>query len=51
MTAKATSADDEISKVLSELEQIMAALRGNVGQLQAILTEEPEVPGEHAVTA
>lgn len=43
--------DSEVRAVLSELEQLMGELRANVNALQAILTEQPEVPGAEPATA
>ena len=43
--------NDEINAVLSELEQLMGQLRGNVTALQSILTDIPEVPGEQPAPA
>ena len=37
------SDDDEITAVVSDLEDLMAALRGSVHALEGILTSEPEV--------
>ena len=37
----------EVNAILTELETLMGQLRGNVGALQAILTD-PEVPGDQS---
>lgn len=43
---------DEITAIVSELQQLMDELRGNVGALQDILTDAaPEVPGEQPAPA
>jgi hypothetical protein len=43
---------DEITAVLSELQELMGVLRGNVTALQAILTDAaPEVPGAQPAPA
>lgn len=43
--------DSEVRAVLSELEQLMGALRTNVTALEAILTDTPEAAGEQPATA
>ena len=37
------SREDDINAVVGELQDLMAALRGNVEALEGILTGEPEV--------
>ena len=43
--------NDEIALVLGELDRLMSQLRGNVAELQTILTSAPEVPGDQPATA
>ena len=43
--------DSEINAVLGELEQLMGTLRANVGALQDILTDAPEVTGDEPAPA
>jgi DNA anti-recombination protein RmuC len=43
--------DTEIAAVVDELQGLMEKLRANVGALEAILTSNPEVPGDQRANA
>lgn len=43
--------ESEISSILTELESLMGALRGNVDALQGILTAPEEAPGDQPAPA
>lgn len=43
--------DSEVSAVISELQQLMGALRVNVTALESILTDTPEVTGDQPAPA
>lgn len=41
----------QVADVLTEIQALMAAVRANVGQLNAILTAAPEVPSDDPAPA